>query len=265
MSDSRRPNEPLTFSGGRVVQRVFWRRAPVRHSVLRGGGWFVLQMLALWLGVVWLATLYGTVTGLAGWQLARRWGRGVNSPVTGSSAVLAGLMPFAALLGSRWVGGVVLVGVVLAFVLAGGSIAEAGLHVQHWLFVGVFGACVVLTAGYELGAAVVLLWLMAMYDAGEYLVGAGARSPWLGLLAGMVGAAVVSVTVIELGIPPLNWETVWRFSGTSVVLLPLGPVAGSLLLPRAWSEAPAMRRVDSGLLLAPAWAWMIGLLVADVA
>ena len=41
----------------------------------------------------------------------------------------------------------------------------------------------------------------------------------------------------------------------SAVLAPFGPVAGSALLGDRTAHAPALRRLDSLLILGPIWAW----------
>jgi len=45
------------------------------------------------------------------------------------------------------------------------------------------------------------------------------------------------------------------------VLCPAGQLAASMILPKVDSPASALRRIDSLLLLAPAWAFVVGHLV----
>jgi hypothetical protein len=63
----------------------------------------------------------------------------------------------------------------------------------------------------------------------------------------MVGA----MTVIEP--PPLEGGEVWSTGALLALLAPLGQLAGSWILPSARASAPALRRLDSWLLAAPAF------------
>jgi hypothetical protein len=47
----------------------------------------------------------------------------------------------------------------------------------------------------------------------------------------------------------------------AAILAPLGPLAASIVLGDRDAKAPALRRLDSLLLLAPVWAWVAAVLL----
>jgi hypothetical protein len=55
------------------------------------------------------------------------------------------------------------------------------------------------------------------------------------------------------------------FGGFAAFCCPLGQIAASAILPSADARAPALRRLDSLLLLGPAWALLVGLLLQELA
>jgi hypothetical protein len=57
---------------------------------------------------------------------------------------------------------------------------------------------------------------------------------------------------------------VFVFGGFAALLCPLGQIAASAVLPRAEVRAPALRRLDSLLLLGPAWPILVGLLLQEI-
>ena len=59
-------------------------------------------------------------------------------------------------------------------------------------------------------------------------------------------------------VPPFDGGAVFVFGGFAALLCPLGQVVASALLPRAGTPAPALRRLDSLLLLGPAWPFLVG-------
>ena len=125
-------------------------------------------------------------------------------------------------------------------------------------------AGVVLTLRLEIGAAVTLVLLVAAYEVGDYLVGSGASSSIEGPIAGIVAMAAICAAIAVLRVPPFDGGAVFVFGGFAALLCPLGQVAASALLPRADAPAPALRRLDSLLLLGPAWPLLVGLLLQEL-
>ena len=68
-------------------------------------------------------------------------------------------------------------------------------------------------------------------------------------------SAVLAVTEV----PPFRGVDIWTFAALAAVACPAGQLLASAMLPRAGARAPALRRLDSALIVAPAWAGLIGL------
>jgi hypothetical protein len=100
-----------------------------------------------------------------------------------------------------------------------------------------------------------LLALVSVYDAGAYLVGTGAASAWEGPAAGVAALIPVTIFASVVLIPPFSGAEPLLLGVLAAVLAPAGPVAASALLGDRSAHAPALRRLDSLLLLGPLWAW----------
>lgn len=238
--------------------------APVRLGV----AWFGIQMIALQLGLAWLTALYAALAALAAFQAASTWRmlRVADCVVAGA---VAGSLTAVGLVETRLLGAVVLVGVVVSLlVLRLGRTWRAALGLVHpmlpsWIVPGLACAAVVVVGRYELGAAVVLIWLLGAFDAGHHLISADGASASRSIVAGVFAAGVAMFTAVTLAIPPLASVGAVRLGALALVALPAGLWVGRLLVPAGSSSAPGLLRLDSALVLAPAWAWAIGLAVAD--
>ena len=125
-------------------------------------------------------------------------------------------------------------------------------------------ASLVLLAEYEIGALIILLVFVMVYDASDFIVGSGASNGIEGPVAGMLFIAVASAAFAELSAPPFNdhGSDIWSFSVLAMIACPAGQILASALLPKADAHAPALRRLDTLLVVAPAWAGLIGLYLA---
>jgi len=250
----------------------FWPHPePGPWKVAGGLGWFVAQAVAMWIGVWPLAVVLGAVGALAAGQLTRVWISEGERADFALAMIAAGLLPLAAAAGTRALGAAVVAGVVVSVVAAAiqrGSdtppIRDAGFTIQSWLPVGMATASMVLTYRYEVGAAVWLLCLISIYDAGQYLTGAGSAGMWEGPVAGVAGIAVVAFALTVIGVPPFTTSVATRFAIASVLLIPAGIVTGSALVPHQDANVGALHRMDSMLLLGPIWAWAVGRYVASL-
>lgn len=258
----------------RTVRRVASRRYAVTYDVdgphvRLGVLWFVGLICALAAGRYLLALLLAGVAGVAGAQVATAWRPRKLRPDRRAAAAGAGALPLAAAVGGP-VLGVALVAFALVALLsavgtrggAGGPLADAGLTVQSGMFAGLAAAGVVLTAGYSVGAAVVLVVMVSAYEVGDYLIGSGATNPYEGPAAGIVALGVVSLVVAMLSVAPFEGADVWSFAALAAVCCPLGQLAASAILPASAARASGLRRLDSLLVLGPAWAWLLGLYLA---
>jgi len=142
-------------------------------------------------------------------------------------------------------------------------IRAAGFTVQCSLFVGLAAASPVLAYRFEHGAGVVLVLLVASYEIGDFLIGSGSSNQLEGPTAGASAIAVATFIVAVLEVPPFEGVEAWLYGVMAAVLAPLGQRAASLILPDAAADAPALRRLDSLLLLGPLFAWGAGMLAAN--
>jgi hypothetical protein len=222
--------------------------------------WFLVVCAALALDVAAVATVYAITAALAGLQTAKAWhpcGRHPNELV---SALIAGAIPIAAVAGPKAVGVAVLASVVAAVV--GGTatsearrnpVASVGFTIQSGLLVGLAAASPVLAYRVEVGAAAALVVFVSVYEMGDYLVGSGSKNAVEGPLAGFTAIAVFAFALWVVTFPPFSDNSLLAFGAMAAGLCPLGQLLASAILPRSDAKAPALRRLDSLLLLGPAW------------
>ncbi|HEX8803770.1 MAG TPA: hypothetical protein VF743_06245, partial [Acidimicrobiales bacterium] len=111
---------------------------------------------------------------------------------------------------------------------------------------------VILVRNQSVDAAVVLLLLVSAYEVGDFIVGSGASNFIEGPLAGATTAMMVGFPLTIVLVSPFDLAGVELLAFVAVAC-PLGQIMASALLPRAGASAPALRRIDSLLLLAPLW------------
>jgi hypothetical protein len=118
----------------------------------------------------------------------------------------------------------------------------------------------VLSRAQGLPPGMVLAGMICVYDSAAYLIGTDAKWPWEGPAAGLASVAALTVLVAAVLAPPFRGSSPWLLGGLAAILAPLGPgVARQLIKDRA-ARVPALRRLDSLLLLGPAWAVAAALL-----
>jgi hypothetical protein len=248
------------------------RRYAVVHDtdgprVRLGIGWFALAAIAVGIGPLPTAVVYGGAAAVAAAQTARCWRKRRHRPHELVAAGMAGLMGAGACFGAGGAGLAILAGVSAAYLAAAGdpkspnrAIVDAGWTIQCAFPPGVVALSMVLLARLDQGSALALLLLASAYETGDYLVGSGARNPYEGPAAGASALVVVTFIISTLPISALGFGEAWLFGGLMVLLAPLGQLLASALLPSANAPAPALRRLDSLLLAAPVWCVGIGLL-----
>lgn len=235
--------------------------------------WFLTAVGAAWVGPVALAALFGVLAAVSGLQTAYAWRRARPQPHRILAALTGLALPVSALAGVAAVPLAALgalAAAVAAPLLGAGARSRAvgpgpaGLAtLRCGLLPGIAAAAIVGMdrAGFE--SVLTLLCLVAVYDAGDFLVGSGAANAVEGPLAGSIGVLVVTFTASILEPAPLSAAEVWGLGIATALLAPLGQLAGSALLPSGGSFAPALRRLDSLLLVAPTW--LIFTLIAGIA
>lgn len=225
--------------------------------------WFLVLAVALAAGRLGLVLVLAPCAGLAALQAvrSRRVHPRPSAPVAG---VGAALLVVAAAAGPVAVGvvAVVLVGTVAAGVVVGGvTKVEPAITLLAAGVIGLAGASPVLLLRNGLVPVLVLLTFAAVHDASAYLVGTGAGSAWEGPAAGAASIVCVTLGVAAVLVPPFRGATPWILGGIAIVLAPLGPYAASALMGDRRANVPALRRIDSLIVLAPVWCLVAALLL----
>lgn len=236
-----------------------------------GVAWFLVAMVALAGGRWTVAALYAATAAFAALQTAREWrkaGARPHRPLAGAGAAAIGLAGAAS---TQLVGVVILAFVGASLFVAFSSAAasrrrshpldDAGFTIRCGLFAGFAASCVAITARYSLTAVVGLVFVVAAYEIGDYLVGSGARNPFEGPVAGATAIVVTTFAITAIGLKPFVFPGSFALAALAAVLCPAGQLAASAILPKVDASASALRRIDSMLLLAPAWALVVGHLV----
>jgi hypothetical protein len=216
-----------------------------------------------------VCVVFSAAAAIAAIQIIDAWeatGPGPTRVVAGVGAASVGA---SSMFGARALGAAILVFVAVTLLVGVAEatrrrpmLATTALLLQAALPVGLVAASVQLVTRYEIGAVVILLAIAMGFDLGDYLIGSGAGSLIEGPMAGgLVVVLVVAVAAI-IKAPPFDGSLVWAFGVAALVLCPLGQVAASWLLPDAKTRAGALRRLDSLLVLAPAWAIAAGIVSA---
>jgi hypothetical protein len=230
-----------------------------------GVAWFAGAMVATLISAPTTALLYAAVAGLAARQMVKAWGsvawQADVAAGIGAVPVLAALVgvPFA--LSTAGLAVAVAVGCAMApdgerLPGAGGRLAAAGIMCLG-LVPAVAGAAFVLVRVESVIAAVVLLLMVSAYEAGDYIVGSGASNPVEGPLAGITTSTLVALPMALVLVEPFDAAGVGLLAFAAVAC-PLGQVVASAALPGAAAHAPALRRIDTLLVLAPVWAAAAG-------
>ncbi len=168
----------------------------------------------------------------------------------GLSTVVASLM---ALLCGAWFGG----GVGLDRAIEIGS-----LLIRSAVPVGVAGGALVAVAVTEPRAFVVLFVLISAYEAADFLVGTGSSNAFEGPVAGLVSVTVATFGLRLIPPEPLTQDSLTAFAVLTALSCVVGQLLGSAVLPRGGAYAPGLRRLDSAMIAAPLWVFLLPLLAA---
>lgn len=227
--------------------------------------WFLLVGLGIGAetgaDLPFLALIYGSAAGFAGWQAAREWNkRTAGAPVQWAAAAIGAAVGLAGAASPGVVGLVAFAAVpaALAAVVIDPKGREAvpgnvGLTLQCGLVPGVAAASMALTWRVEPGAAIALFVLVSAYEVGDYVVGSGSLNAFEGPIAGMAAVGAVMLPLYAVQLPPINPDTAIAFGLIIAVGCPLSQLVGSAVLPWSDAPAPALRRLDSLMLTGPVW------------
>jgi Cytidylyltransferase family len=257
-----KPARPSREKGHRLRRRYAVVYDIDGPRVRLGIAWFLVAIVALVLGPLPAAVVYGGAAAIAAAQTARVWRRHKQRPNRVVAAGMAGGMALGACLGAGGGGLAILVGTGCAVGFAMTDIksrnpvvTDAGWTIQCALPVGIAAMSMVLLTRLDQGSAIALLLLVSAYETGDYLVGSGARNPYEGPLAGMAAITVITFIVSTLSISAFDVGQAWLFGALVAILAPLGQLFASAILPAAGAPASGLRRLDSLLLAAPVW-WL---------
>lgn len=225
-----------------------------------GLAWAVVVTVVTVLGPGWLAAWMAVAAMVAASQTALVWRARNERPLPGFAAATAAALPLAATAGVTAMNTVVVVAVVVMLVARLGAPTKApfrdvALTLVVGVAVGLAAAAPVMLREIGVHAPLFLLAIAAAYDAGAYVVGTGASSPWEGPAAGVAATIPLTMFAAILLVPPFGGAVPILLGALGALLAPLGPLAGSALLGDANANAPALRRLDSLLVLGPIWAW----------
>jgi hypothetical protein len=169
--------------------------------------WFIGASIALVVGPLAAAVVYGGAAAVAATQTAHVWRRRKPRPNRLVAAGLAGGVGLGACFGAGGAGVAVLAGTAAAVAVAAAdrksrnpTVTDAGWTIQCSLPVGLAAMSMVLLTRLDQGSAIALLLLVSAYETGDYLVGSGSRSPYEGPVAGIAALTVVTFIVSTLSI-----------------------------------------------------------------
>lgn len=201
-----------------------------------------------------LAIGAAAVGATAATQTARSWG--ALRPVRYLAFVGGALIPLTALGGRLGIAAGVVATLVAALVLAGpggGDLSVVGRVALMPIVCGVAAGAPVALRSDGLAGVAVLLACALLYDATVFVMGADAKWRWEGVVPGLVGIVAVMLFAAAVLVPPFRGGAPWIFGGLALVTLPAGAVVGSVLRGPEPRPVPALRRIDSLLVFAPAW------------
>jgi len=239
-------------------------------KILLGVGWFVAVVAAGWYGTWTLAVVVAVVAGLAAYQVARSFRPFVDERISASMAVL---LVLASLFGALGLGIAVVLGALVSVIVAAGLpspipvvdtrgrpvpsteaiVHRAELLVRSALPAGLAAGSLVAIERLEFGGFVALVVLISAYEIGDFVIGTGSANAVEGPVAGIVALSVAAAATYIFLPAPFDTNSYPLFAALAAVAAPLGQVAASAVLPRGVAWAPALRRLDSYLLVAPLW------------
>ncbi|MBV8981980.1 MAG: MoaD family protein [Acidimicrobiia bacterium] len=248
------PREPLT-----VVPDTD------KPHVRLGLAWTLVTVAAIAGGQTTLAIWLSVVAALAAVQVTRVWMERRERPVSYVAVAGAAAMPLAAIGGLDALNTVIVLVLVATIVARVSTVTKApsrdvALTLMIILPIGLATAAPVLLRHVGVAAPLALFAFAAAYDVGNYLVGTGAANEWEGPVAGIASIVCVTLFVAVL-IPSFGSAGPFLLGLVSAFFAPLGPLAASIVLGDRDAKAPALRRIDSLLLLAPVWAWLAAVLL----
>ncbi len=246
---------PYPTDGPKITLGVLWCAAVV------GAGWLATPLLGVFVAVI---------AAFAGFQVGQSF-RPFVEPML--AAALAGLIGLSGVFGALGLGVALIVGALATLLVAAGlpstvpvldprglelppmdsMVHRAELLARSALPAGVAAASLVAIERLEFGAFIALVILVSAYEVGDFVIGTGSSNAVEGPVAGLVALVVAAAATYVLLPAPFDTNSYPLFAALAAVGAPLGQIAASAVLPRGVAWAPALRRLDSYLLVAPLW------------
>lgn len=251
---------PYFTDGPKVTLGVLW------FAFLMGGALLGFNYDNSAVSSVAVAVVTSTVAALAGLQIGFAWfpKNPATRNWTAAAAFAAGIAGFY----GPW--GVVIGLVIGLLVLTAYLMLYRGhrrtpaqlfdVLVRAAVPVGLASASLGAMAYRNLPVLIALILFVSAYEVGDFLIGSGAFNPVEGPMAGIIAAGVVAFFLFLIQPDPFSSETILMFVAVAAVCCVAGQYLGSALLPRGNIWAPALRRLDSYLLVAPLWLLLLVLL-----
>jgi MoaD family protein len=266
------PSGPAPAMNGARARAQSHEREPLtvvpdtdKPHVRLGLAWIVLTVAAVVGGRVPLGFWMSALAAVAAVQVTKVWIERGEKPVAYVAVAGAAALPLAAIGGLEPFNILIVVTFVATMLARVSNVTRApsrdvALTLLIILPIGIATASPVLLRSLGLAAPLALFAFAAFHDMGAYLVGTGAASPWEGPIAGVASIVCVTLFVAVL-VPSFSGGSPFLLGLIAGVLAPLGPLAASVILGDHDARAPALRRLDSLLLLGPVWAWTAAVLL----
>ena len=256
------PRSPVADSGGMpwLTARFAVPRLADGPKVSLGVLWAISLLVAVGLSAVLVGVVLVPIAAVAGLQVAHSWSEHEYTD-RWATALTAGALALSGYFGVAALGAAVLA-ITLALVayavllplpkgtnrirLAASLILSAGPA-------GLASGCLLALAVDLPQAFVSLLVLVSAYEIGDFLIGSGAANAFEGPIAGLVGLLLVAVGLYLLLPHPFTTSNLPVYAAVAALGAPAGQFAASAILPIGTAWAPALRRLDSYLLVAPIW------------
>jgi hypothetical protein len=254
----RRPS--LSVAGSQRRSRPTGAAPPEGAHVRLGVAWALLTVAATAAGPAWVALWMAPTAALAAGSAWRRPGadlerrRGLDGAwVAMAAAGVVTLVSAAGLVATVGAAAVTAVTVGAWAAARPGRGPGPARAVLTSLLPAAAASGLVLSRAHGQTAGLVLVAVVCGYDAMAYLMGSGPDA-WDGIIAGVAWIVALTLLVAAVLVPPFAGARASVLGATAAVLAPLGPVVARRLTGAGPSPAPALRRLDSLLLLGPAWA-----------
>ena len=230
--------------------------------------WAALLLPAIFGGAKWMALVLAPMAALAALQASRSWRQAdARRPIDGVAGAGAAVLVVAAAFGVAGLITAAVVVVVLAVVMdrlvavrhEAGRVRARRSFLRTLVLAAVPGVAAASPvalrsiSSHGTDAALVLCTYALVYDASSYLIGSGADRPWEGMVAGMASIGAVTVAVAAIIVPTFKGVSPWVLGAVAAVLAPLGPVVATMVLGDRAARAPALRRLDTLIVLGPVW------------